>query len=238
MDESGRLYYPATNGVTTSTAVIYTGSTANWNATPDLVTKSGSIYVYNDYATVDGTKVPAIKIGDGTSYLIDMPFVYSPSAVEGGGDESGGSKVVSKTTNEWNQDTGFVGVAGEIYVYTDAIDDEENKLPAIKIGDGNSYLIDTPFVFSPTRDVDDSRFASIEDALEDQRRQIASYKDAMDEMRQTVASNVEEVESIRQTVSSHINDMSFHVSPEDRERWNDQIEFVIDQDTVILRRKQ
>lgn len=50
-----------------------------WNAQSSLVAEEGTIYIYSNYSTkvVDGiTKnVPGIKIGDGTSYLIDMPFM-------------------------------------------------------------------------------------------------------------------------------------------------------------------
>ena len=57
-------------------------STQYWNEALGFIPLEGEIIIYNDYSTiqkeVDGViqniKVPAIKIGDGTSYLIDMPF--------------------------------------------------------------------------------------------------------------------------------------------------------------------
>lgn len=57
----------------------YYDTTAAWNMQPDLIPKRGDIYVYSDKATIydavgNPTLVPGIKIGDGTSYLIDMPF--------------------------------------------------------------------------------------------------------------------------------------------------------------------
>lgn len=56
---------------------IYYNTKAGWDAQKTLVSEAGAIYIYSDYSTiiVDGeTKnVPALKIGDGTSYLIDMP---------------------------------------------------------------------------------------------------------------------------------------------------------------------
>jgi len=76
--------YPVTsvNGETGAVVLdypaIYRDTTAAWNAQITLVAEAGSIYVYTDYAsaTVDGqtVPVPGIKIGDGTSYLIDMAF--------------------------------------------------------------------------------------------------------------------------------------------------------------------
>lgn len=51
----------------------------NWNAQSTLIAAEGAIYIYSNYSTIteQGTtkNIPAIKIGDGTSYLIDMPFV-------------------------------------------------------------------------------------------------------------------------------------------------------------------
>lgn len=62
------------------TAIHY-NTTATWNSTPTLVAEKGHIYVYSDYDTkeVEGetVNIPALKIGDGTSYLIDMPFIAS-----------------------------------------------------------------------------------------------------------------------------------------------------------------
>lgn len=62
-------------------AVMY-GSRAQWDAQPQLVARSGTVYVYADGGgvTADGRQVPAIKVGDGTSYLIDMPFTTSALA--------------------------------------------------------------------------------------------------------------------------------------------------------------
>ena len=58
---------------------IYYGTTAEWNAQHELVTVYCAVYIYTDYKVIhtdDGdVNVPAIKIGDGRSYLIDMPFI-------------------------------------------------------------------------------------------------------------------------------------------------------------------
>lgn len=51
------------------------GTTEYWNSDPSLLSDYGTVYVYTDYFTVDNTPVPNFKIGDGTSYLIDQPFV-------------------------------------------------------------------------------------------------------------------------------------------------------------------
>ena len=56
---------------------VHIDTTANWNAQSTLVGQEGHIYVYSDHDTVDGQNIPGIKIGDGTSYLIDNAFVDS-----------------------------------------------------------------------------------------------------------------------------------------------------------------
>lgn len=50
------------------------GDTEYWNSYPTLIAQQGTIYVYTDHNEVDGELVPGFKVGDGTSYLIDMPF--------------------------------------------------------------------------------------------------------------------------------------------------------------------
>ena len=59
---------------------IYYDTTANWNAQMSLIAEEGTIYIYSDYSSYDDgngnlTPLAGIKIGDGSSYLIDMPFV-------------------------------------------------------------------------------------------------------------------------------------------------------------------
>ena len=54
---------------------LFQKTTAEWNSTPQLRSKKDTIYVYTDYSIVDNQNIPAIKIGDGNAYLIDLPFV-------------------------------------------------------------------------------------------------------------------------------------------------------------------
>ena len=55
--------------------VMY-GTTEYWNSQPHLLSTRGCIYVYSDHdVTDDGKEIAGIKVGDGTSYLIDMPFI-------------------------------------------------------------------------------------------------------------------------------------------------------------------
>ena len=57
--------------------VLY-NTTEYWNSRPTLLAKKGYIYVYADYKKVDNQDIAGIKVGDGTSYLIDMPFTDKP----------------------------------------------------------------------------------------------------------------------------------------------------------------
>ena len=65
---------------------IYYDTTEHWNAKPSLISKRGCIYVYNDKGSIEESgeekAVPWIKVGDGTSYLIDMPFMGEDMASE------------------------------------------------------------------------------------------------------------------------------------------------------------
>lgn len=70
----------AVNVIISQGGNIYYDTTEHWNAIPDLIAKRGAIYVYNDKTVIrddigNVKFVPGLKIGDGTSYLIDMAFV-------------------------------------------------------------------------------------------------------------------------------------------------------------------
>ena len=63
-----------------SAGQIYYDTEENWNAQRQLIAKRKAIYVYSNHSYIEDeignkTYIPALKIGDGTSYLIDMPFV-------------------------------------------------------------------------------------------------------------------------------------------------------------------
>ena len=64
------------------------------------------------------------------------------------------------TTENWNRAAGFVPLAGEVIIYTnystkEKIVEGETKIvnvPGIKIGDGNAYVQDLPFLDGELRD--------------------------------------------------------------------------------------
>ena len=57
----------------------YSDTTANWAKQTSLVSKKDVMYIYTDRKVInnDGVEVnvPSIKIGDGTTYVVDLPFV-------------------------------------------------------------------------------------------------------------------------------------------------------------------
>ena len=64
------------------------------------------------------------------------------------------------TTANWNNAVGFIPLDGEIIIYTDyktitEVIDNQNvtkNVPGIKIGDGNAYVQDLPFMDNDLRD--------------------------------------------------------------------------------------
>lgn len=61
------------------------------------------------------------------------------------------------TTDQWNSQPDLVGKKGHIYVYSDfgetKINGEKVAVPNIKIGDGNAFLIDNPFLTATVDDI-------------------------------------------------------------------------------------
>ena len=67
----GNLSIPSTR---TGVNPIHQDTTEAWNSQPTLIAKKGHLYFYTDYIQVGGVNVAGMKLGDGTSYLIDIPF--------------------------------------------------------------------------------------------------------------------------------------------------------------------
>lgn len=57
------------------------------------------------------------------------------------------SQVFYNTTAYWNTQTTTPSTAGAIYIYSDHDKDgSNNDIPGIKVGDGNGYVPDLPFI--------------------------------------------------------------------------------------------
>lgn len=66
--------------------IVLRDTTKNWNAQASLIAEKNVLYIYIDYQIKDNgdgtfTYTPGIKVGDGTSYLIDMPFVGADNPI-------------------------------------------------------------------------------------------------------------------------------------------------------------
>ena len=58
----------------------------------------------------------------------------------------GVGNVLVNTTEYWNSNPALIGEKDIVYVYTDHItNDDEEPIPAYKVGDGLAFLIDLPF---------------------------------------------------------------------------------------------
>ena len=72
---------PFFSGNSSSAANIISHTTAEWNATPLLVSSNNTLYIYTDNITLgNGMHVPGVKVGDGSSYVVDLPFIGGGSS--------------------------------------------------------------------------------------------------------------------------------------------------------------
>lgn len=97
-------------------------------------------------------QVESEGIGTGTSKYKDLeglPSINGITVIDNKTSEDL-HIVAVKTTAEWQQVTTIVSKKGEIYVYSDYMQDEDgNDIPGFKIGDGNAYIVDLPFATLP-----------------------------------------------------------------------------------------
>lgn len=74
VEPTGELYVGSVLIANKSDERIKIHTVAEWKLLYETIAEDGVIYVYSDYRKINGKNVPGFKIGDGTSYLIDMPF--------------------------------------------------------------------------------------------------------------------------------------------------------------------
>lgn len=109
-----------------------------------------------------------------------------------------GINIYCKTTAELNNDINFIPERGAIVIYLDhntMIDDVSGEplvVPDIKIGDGNAYCIDLPFV-----------------------------RDAV-------------CNSILTQLNAHMSNSSIHVTPAEKQFWNQKLNYEIEDDILVL----
>lgn len=59
---------------------VFYDTTEHWDSQAGLVAEKGAVYIYSDHEYIEDeagnrTPVAGIRIGDGTSFLVDMPFI-------------------------------------------------------------------------------------------------------------------------------------------------------------------
>lgn len=62
----------SSNGIPISRDQVISNTKSTWDERIDFIPKAGQIILYTDYF---GPDLPAIKIGDGLAYLIDLPVI-------------------------------------------------------------------------------------------------------------------------------------------------------------------
>lgn len=63
------------NQTSVDLSIIESKTKAEWDSTPNLMSIKDKIYIYTDYYNIDGEVIPAMKIGTGNVYLIDLPIM-------------------------------------------------------------------------------------------------------------------------------------------------------------------
>ena len=89
--------------------------------------------------------IKKIKIGDGVTRWNNLPYFALETDLD--------TESVScyyQSAEEWGEDTSLISQQNVFYVYTDhqtvEKDGELISIPGLKIGDGQSYVVDLPFI--------------------------------------------------------------------------------------------
>lgn len=114
-------------------------SEANWNLAANFVPMRGELIVYLPDTHHNYTR---LKIGDGETSVGSLAFIDAATI--------GGHNVIMDTTANLRRRYSFIPKPGEIIVYLDhgtvQQDGVDIPVPCMKIGDGNAYLADLPFI--------------------------------------------------------------------------------------------
>lgn len=66
--------------------IYYSKTKEQWNINPQLLSKKDVLYIYTNYKKIrkqgeqDQIIIPGLKVGDGKSYLIDLPFINTSNS--------------------------------------------------------------------------------------------------------------------------------------------------------------
>lgn len=191
--------------VDAASSKVYSNSTAGWNAQPTLISEEKAIYIYTDYDSASGSNIPAMKIGDGVTAVVALPFSAAngvtaanitawnskmagdvtinnksvadsptldgddieltgyekPSStssiletdtvneaigkLEKAVEDAGSGNTYSNSSAGWAAQPTLVSELNAIYVYTDFDSADGRHIPAMKIGDGVTRVVELPF---------------------------------------------------------------------------------------------
>lgn len=108
----------------------------NWNKSHFIPLK-GEVVIYT---TDDSHPFSRLKVGDGITSIINLPFLS--------GDNT--SNIKYNTIEHWSTQNTYVPKQGEIIIYSNKYTIEKDgqiyNQPSLKIGDGQAYLVDLPFL--------------------------------------------------------------------------------------------
>lgn len=132
----------------------------------------------------DATSRQSLNSGDNISILLGKIKRWlcdlNSVAFSGQYGDLSGTPIHSGTTEYWNSQKNLIGEKSHIYIFTDyAIVDKEGAsvpVPNIKIGDGNAYLIDNPFITSSVDELVNSHISDTIKHITEQERTVWNNK--------------------------------------------------------------
>ena len=148
--------------------------------------------------STQGSQPLALHMSNGVAGITDYNRLKNKPSINGveliGNQTAESLYIVSENTVEgWSQTPTYIPKNGEIVLYTDyAKDDQDRPIPAIKMGDGSAFVADLPFVN----------------------------------------------DDIRNDLLEHINDHVVHITDEERNFWNNKLnyEYDVGDENLILNR--
>ena len=100
--------------------VYHSGTTAQWNA-EIFISEKDVLYIYTDYKAITKNNqeyfLPGLKVGDGVSYLIDLPFL----------NENENSVFNQTVVDHMNNDTAHI-TEGQRTFWNDKLNYDESQL--------------------------------------------------------------------------------------------------------------
>lgn len=113
--------------------------------------KDGLEYYHNkledEFAQASHTHPVDSEISNTSTNPLENRAIHAAIAAAVGAVELHRPEILFNTVEGWRAQVGLVGQANTIYIYTDYQEDEDgNPIAGVKVGDGNAYLIDAPFL--------------------------------------------------------------------------------------------